>query len=479
MAQANIWRVENGRLVLSMHEGQSKAWRSNKRFIFVLAGTQGGKTSWGPWWLWREIKRCGAGDYLAVTSSYDLFKLKMLPVMRETFENVLRIGRYWSGDRIMELCDPKTGRFWASKATDQMWGRIILRSASAGGGLESSTAKGAWLDEAGQDDFTLETWEAVLRRLSINEGRVIATTTIYNLGWMKTEIYDPWMEGKAPDVDVIQFPSYINPSFPRKEYERAKSSGMQGWRFGMFYDGQFTKPAGMIYDCFDSLKHVVDDFAIPASWPRYVGIDFGGTNQALVWVVKDTTGTGPKGIGAYYVYRESIEGGKSTQQHALAAQGQPDYKQVQKIWGGAGSEDQQRLDWEREGTKVHRPSVSDVEAGIDRVYGLIEGENLYFFKSCRGIRTEIETYKRKLDKRGEPTEEIEDKRKFHRLDALRYVASGLIPRRKLREVKSYRGVDYLDKAGGRDYVPGYRPTSAPEVLSGETEAEVIKRYRIN
>lgn len=475
MAQRNLWRIDEGKLILGLHEGQSKAWNSDKRFIFVLAGTQGGKTTFGPWWLWREIQRCGPGDYLAVTSSYDLFKLKMLPVMRETFENVLGIGRYWAGDRIMEICDPATGRFSASKATDPMWARIILRSASAGGGLESSTAKAAWLDEAGQEDFTIETWEAVLRRLSINEGRVIATTTIYNLGWLKTEIYDPWIEGKRQETAVIQFPSYINPSFPKKEYERVKASGMQDWRFGMFYEGLFTKPAGLIYDAYEPSRHLVDDFVPPFDWPRYVGIDFGGVNQSLVWLALDEFGTGPKKTpGMYYLYRESLEGGMSTQQHAEAARGHLDWGQVIKTWGGSGSEDQQRRDWKREGVEVLRPSVGDVEAGIDRVYSMFARDMLAICKGCKGVLQELSTYKRKLDKKGEPTDEIEDKRKFHRLDALRYVASGLFPRLIMRPARSYRGLDYLPPLEGTLPAAGPR---GPKRL--ETEAEAIKRYRIN
>ena len=45
----------------------------------MLAGTQSGKTSMAPIWLNREIVRKGPGDYLAVTATYPLLKLKLLP----------------------------------------------------------------------------------------------------------------------------------------------------------------------------------------------------------------------------------------------------------------------------------------------------------------------------------------------------------------------------------------------------------------
>jgi hypothetical protein len=408
---------EGASLTISMHAGQARAWKSERRFVFVLAGTQSGKTSWGPWWLEREIRRRGAGDYLAVTSSYDLFKLKMLPSLRETFEHLLRIGRYWSGDRILELKDPTTGKFWARTQTDPMWGRIILRSAESGGGLEATTANAAWLDEVGQDAFTLETWEAILRRLSLAQGRVLGTTTPYMVNWLKVEVYDRWVAGD-PQFEVIQFHSSQNPAFPPEEQERAKAT-MPAWRYRMFYEGQFTRPAGMVYDCFDEEVHVVEPFGIPASWPRYVGVDFGGVNTALVWLAEDVRSR------CYYLYEESLEGGQTTKEHARAALHKSRGTNLIGCWGGAKSEGQSRADWKVEGFTVREPPVWDLEAGIQRVYGLLKEKRLKIFHTCRGIRDEFGSYRRKLDPSGQPTDEIEAKRTFHRIDATRYVCAAL------------------------------------------------------
>lgn len=38
----NLYNIENEKVRLKLHPGQARAWRSQKRFIFVLAGTQGG-----------------------------------------------------------------------------------------------------------------------------------------------------------------------------------------------------------------------------------------------------------------------------------------------------------------------------------------------------------------------------------------------------------------------------------------------------
>ena len=37
-------------------------------------------------------------------------------------------------DGVIEIRNPQTGKFEAKRASDPMWGRIILRSAAAGGG---------------------------------------------------------------------------------------------------------------------------------------------------------------------------------------------------------------------------------------------------------------------------------------------------------------------------------------------------------
>lgn len=384
-----------------------------------MAGTQSGKTSFGPWWLSREIERGGPGDYLAVTSSYDLFKLKLLPEMRTVFEHLLRRGRYWSGDRIIEIADP-SGKFLASRADDPMWARIILRSAAADSGLESSTALAALLDECGQDEFTVETWEAILRRLSLSQGRVLGTTTPYNVGWLKTEIFD---HRNDDDFEVIQFPSYQNPAFPPAEYERARRT-MQAHRFKLFYRGEFGKPPGLIYEAFndDDIArggHLVEPFAIPPEWPRYVGVDFGGANTALLWIAENPLKR------VFYAYRESLSGGKSTREHAAEFAAASVAANVSQVWGGAPGETQQRADWTVEGVPAQPPPIADVEAGIDRGVGLFAQKRMYVFSTMTGLRDELGTYRRKLDDKGQPTDEIIDKRKFHRLDAYRYVASGL------------------------------------------------------
>ncbi len=419
--RTELWHVEDGKIKARLHPGQTRAWQSQARFIWMLAGTQGGKTSFGPLWLHREIQRHGPGDYLAVTSTYPLLKLKMLPEFLRLFQYTLKLGYWRAGDKVFRFHDGQT--------------RVIFGSATNSESLESATAKGAWLDEVGQDQFRLESWEAILRRLSLHQGRVLGGTTIYNLGWLKQQVYDPWRKGDR-DHDIIQFRSTLNPAFPRSEYLRAKRT-LPLWKFRMFYQGLYDRPAGLIYSDFkDAYREEggskVRPFNIPPHWPRFVGIDFGAIHTVTIWLAQDPISQ------VYYLYRETMEGNKTSGQHAATLIENAMGVNLCTVHGGAMSEIQQRLDWGQAGVLVLPPPFDDVEAGIDRTIALFKGRRLYVFDTCEGTLDELGTYSREVDEFGNPTDKIKDKEKFHRLDGLRYVVVGAIaPPPELDEIVTY------------------------------------------
>ncbi len=40
-----LYSIDGESIKLHLHSGQARVWQSNSRFVFMLAGTQGGKTS--------------------------------------------------------------------------------------------------------------------------------------------------------------------------------------------------------------------------------------------------------------------------------------------------------------------------------------------------------------------------------------------------------------------------------------------------
>jgi hypothetical protein len=407
---------------LNLHEGQLEAWESRARVTAVLAGTQGGKTSFGPPWLYREIQEKGPGDYFVVTPTFPLLQLKALPEFLRFFGELLDLGTYTASPvKVFRFSEEGARRTFGADAASGTTTNVYFGHAQDPDSLESATAKAAWMDEAGQKKFKLESWRAVWRRLSLAMGRILITTTVYNLGWLKTEVYDKWKAGDE-DYRVVSFDSIANPLFPPAEYERARRD-LPRWKFDMMYRGRFTRPAGLIHECFASSKHKVPRFRIPDEWPRYLGLDFGGVNTAGLFYAEELSPDTARPTGRLFLYREYKAGGRTAKQHAEhLLKGEP---MVPTCVGGSRSEGQWRNEFRSGGLPVMEPPISDVEVGIDRVYGAHARGEIFAFEDLAGYLEEKLTYSRPLDENGEPTEGIEDKETFHFMDAERYIVSHL------------------------------------------------------
>jgi hypothetical protein len=450
----------NGRLRLHFHPGQARAWHSRARFVAVIAGTQGGKTSFGPHWLYREIQRCGPGDYIVATPTFALLEKKALPEFLKLFSRWLKLGRY--------VASPVRKFTFSEDGARRTFGRydpekptvVFFGYAEDPESLESATARAAWLDEPGQKKFKVASWEALLRRLSLAggipphelrhpsmpemdgtpAGRALLTTTPYDLGWLKQQVHDRYRRVGTDseqrgdrDYEVVRFDSTENPQFSAEEFDRARRD-LPRWKFDLFYRGIFTRPAGLIYDSFlDEYAprgHKVPRFALPPQWPRYLGLDFGGVNTAGTFyaedpatVAKDRAGRPLPGTGKLYLYRTYKAGGRTAAQHAAALlRGEPG---IPVCVGGSRSEGQWRKEFAAGGLPVREPPIKDVEVGIDRVYAAHAASQILVFEDLSEYLEQKTTYSRVVDERGEPTEKIEDKETFHLLDAERYVLAHL------------------------------------------------------
>lgn len=446
MSNGDLYTVEKGAIKLYLHPGQQLVWDSGKRFILALAGAQSGKTTIGPLWLWREIQRRGPGDYMVVGPTLRLLEKKTIPEFRKLFEKVLQLGAY-RGIPSYDFEFSREGSIATFGEYDEMNPtRIMFGYAGNPDSLESATAKAIWCDEAGQDAFREASWEALARRGALNEARVLITTTPYNFGWLKKKLYDPWKhapltetrrvayskEGRVlyylpeihdhPYIDVVRFESALNPVFPLAEFDRLRAS-LPTWRFDLFYRAIFTRPAGMIYDCFSEGTHVCEPFTIPKEWPRYMGLDFGGVNTAAVYVAHDTA------ADFFYIYKTYKAGGRTAVEHVEHMRRGEDARFT--AYGGAPSEDQWRSEFGAAGLPIGRPlfdGTDSVEVGIDRVYGALSENKIRIFNTCQDLVDEFQAYSRELNDVGEATEKIADKETYHLLDAVRYIIGGWLRR---------------------------------------------------
>lgn len=447
-----LYRRIGGRLKFNFHKYQKRAMRAKQRFVLLLAGTQSGKTSFGPAWLQREIALKGPGDYLAVAPTYKLMTLKMLPEFLELFDKTLALGTLNKQEKVFTFSESGEIALFGRKQSTPT--RILFGHATDPDSLESATAKAAWLDECGQKKFKEASFEAIMRRLSLWMGRVLMTTTPYYLGWLKKKFWDAWTKAGSKlnchsEIAVIRFPSNANPAFPQAEYERARRD-LPAWKFKMFYQGIFTRPAGLIYNAFKEAEHIVKARIIPANWRMwYLGSDFGGVNTAALFIVEemetrnDDTGqlilndeTGEPlqfETGRYIVTNEYHAGGLTAAGHAAAmrAKGAEGWagnsaEFLPRAFGGAPSEQQWRDEFTAGGLRIERPPVGEVEVGINRVIKAFKTGILRIADTCTGLIDELAAYSRELNDAGDPTEKIENKSAYHLLDALRYIISHLV-----------------------------------------------------
>ncbi len=437
--------LTSGEIIFNLHKGQTKVRRSKARFTFMIGSPQSGKTCFGPLWLSDRIAEFGGGDYLAVSSTYDLFKLTMLPELLKTFEGgeiadkdgraisyKVNSGRYWAGLRLIELAENLSpGKFWAKKENDPMWGRIILRSAEAKGGLVSATAKAAWVDEPGTQEFVREAWDNIKDRVAITRGPILGTGTIYCMNWMKSEIYLPWKRGDKT-IDIIQVDALQNPAFPIEEYQIAKET-LPSWKFNMKYRGIYDTPAGLIYDSFNEELCKIKNFRIPNHWPVSSGHDFGGANPGALFYAQvkfPLLEDAPPHLrqNDYVVWREYLPGsGRSISEHVFEFKKITEGYNVVKRVGGSPQEDEIRQGYSAFGWHISAPKISSVEMGIDRVYALHKKNMVWVFNDLINYIDEKQTYSRELDENYNPTEKIADKQRYHLMDCDRYHFGDVIP----------------------------------------------------
>jgi hypothetical protein len=432
----DVYRVENGVLTLFVHVGQNAILNAPERVVLALCGSQSGKTSVGPLWLLFEIMKTyavsGESSYAVVAPTFPLMELKCIPEFRRLFEDTLKLGKYYQAP-IRKFVFSEHGLMTLFGSTEKPC-VVYFGFAENPDSLESATLKAVWCDEAGQRKFRLDSWDAINRRLTVNQGRILVTTTPYEHNWLKSrvsdkagteEFYDSsegrmveiTHEGGDPSIRVVRFESILNPAFSIDEFERQRAM-LPEWKFDMMFRGVWRKPAGAIYDCFSETDNVVPPFHIPAHWPRVVGVDFGQVNTAAANFAVDPE------TGVFYLYKTYHTGRKSVEEHV----GSILLKEptVPMAYGGAAAENDWRKQFAMAGLPVQLPHVTDVEAGIDAVYAAIKSGRLKVFSHLYKVVDDLFSYSRKLDSNGEITEQIEDKNKYHRLDAVRYAVVELM-----------------------------------------------------
>ncbi len=410
------------RLILIPQQGYLLA-DERARTLAAIAGTGGGKTQLGYWWLHDRMQEYPGYAWGLAEPTHNMLAKIILTSPDPNRPDLMTFLRMMGFNPVLHAVD---------KIITTTYGKVYLGSADNPDSMQGAAVKGYWLDEAGL--MSLIAYQTALQRVSLFDGQVLITTTPYNRGWLKTEIYD---KADGDYLHVERWTSIDNPVFPKHVYEEMQSgpNAMQPHRFRMMYMAEFERPVGMIYSSFDNEKCVIPPFKIPASWPRYVGQDYGPVHTAVIWFAKCPSKYKDWPAGTMFAYREYLEGNKSIEQHTKdlkkLSKGEPIQR---KIASGLASERQWRREFMQRGWNLQECRITDVEVGIDKVWSMHQQNKLVYFNTLRHTLSQKEEYRRKLDESQQPTEAIDNKQQFHFMDAERYIQAALAGRRPIYEV---------------------------------------------
>ena len=155
---------------------------------------------------------------------------------------------------------------------------------------------------------------------------------------------------------------------------------------------------------------VVDDFSIPAHWPKWYGLDVGWNRTAAVYLAKNPDD------GTIYVFSEHYRGQAEPEVHAAALKSRGDWIRgcIDPASKGRSQVDGRKLIdvYRKLGLKLVEANNA-VEGGIQAVWSLLSSGKLKVFKSCVNLLKEYMVYRRDLQ--GRIVKEND-----HALDALRY-----------------------------------------------------------
>lgn len=406
--QANQRKKEGEGPVQFFHH-QIKAYYSEKRIIALIGGTGSGKTWFGPYWVLKRLQERPNSQILAIGISYQRHVIRVM---------VKRVEDFCKAYKIPYTMNLSTATLTFHTNNSQ----ILFGSAENAMSLEGSHLEGgAWLDEVGQ--MSRIAYDVAERRTNLHKAPILLTSVPYFTNFLKTDIYDPYLEGKRTDVEWIHCRSLDNLQFDPELVAEIKARRRPEY-FEIFFEGNFARPYGLIYDVPLTEDIIVDPEAefpkgIPKEWPCFSGHDFGINDpNAAVWGRLDPA------QDILYIVAEYEAPTLTMRAHI-------------ERWVNAGLEvdgafgDPSGADQMLTAGELGYPIIganNDILAGIDIVYDRFQTGRLRVFPECKMLLDYKEQYV--WDKDPNDEDELRDKpanpqASRHMMDALRYLSMGI------------------------------------------------------
>jgi phage terminase large subunit len=394
---------------VSFHQQQYNVYNFSTQYCAAIAGVQSGKTFVGAYWAAKMISEMPAGGVGMIVAP--TFKILDQSTLVKFFGEFPQYRQFYKEQKRMIVLGDKT---------------VFIRSAEEPYSLEGITADWVWGDEAGK--FNLIVWTILRSRTAIKQGKVLFTTTPYNMGWLYRDFFIPARDGKDKDLTVISWASVDSPYFS-KEFADKEKLRLRPEEFNRRYLGEFTRMEGLVYNLHQ--WHIINPIPDLRADITVGGIDWGWTNPAALTVCKYFD-------GKWYQVDEWYQTGKTTREIIEACQ------RLQEKWGVnrwyADSANPEKIVEASTNTGLYvipyDKGRDAMTAGISYIQQLLNENMFVVYNTCKSTLAEFESYHypdlegASVIKMDTPIPEDN-----HLMDCLRYSIHGYQPARRFTVVK--------------------------------------------
>lgn len=158
---------------------------------------------------------------------------------------------------------------------------------------------GGFLIEEGSQikKVTFDMLRGRLRRPNVPHAGVLLTNPVYRGHWLNeftTELEDDLIDGKRPEVMLVQSSMLDNPHLPadyvKQQLKQYEKDPVQYQMLIEGFDGVRIDGRPVFQGHFDTKRHVSDALKFASNLPVYRGWDFGWHHPACVWFQIDKNG---------------------------------------------------------------------------------------------------------------------------------------------------------------------------------------------
>ena len=319
----------------------------------------------------------------------------------------------------------------------------------------ADTLRGDYADDLTLDEWQLmdeDTWEVVGAPMLVDhDGDAVFIYTppsLRSAGVSKAR--DPRHAAKMFKMaqadtsgrwQAIHFTSHDNPFISQVALgELIKDMSRKSYRQEILAEDDELELSWLVYKVFNEAICKIKRFEIPKNWFVFTGHDFGSANPAALFFAQVKLPLPMEAppymrLNDLVCFKEYLPGGMGAPQHVNAFKeicypwltGNPDWHPTKSIGGNVTTEEQTRQLYRMHGWPIQAPTITHVNAQIDRVVGLMELNKIYCFEDNYNWLEELMNCLWEPDNEGKPTNKIKDESKYHLCACARTLLSDFTP----------------------------------------------------